>query len=356
MDVPALRYVTTPDGFSIAYTVCGEGPPLVYLPRPRSHTHLYWRTRNVSRLLYERLAANFTLICYDGRGMGSSQRGLPADFRIDDFATDLETVVDHLGLTHFSMLAQRHLGGLALQYAIAHPENVRGIVLWNPQTGDPAIDGWGTGDLVDLAAKNWDLSLSINARVGWAVQSRADPDLANTLVSDSVNQADTLIMLRAWQDYIITDILGLVTTPVLILGSAGGKNPLTSETGIKFIASRIKGSRLEIFDDHGAGLFNLEDEAPPGVRMMTDFLHNLPEARPVTSDNGSSVPQTRLSAREAEVLRLIARGLSNQQIADELVISVRTVERHINHIYGKLGVHNKAQATAYALSRSLIAR
>jgi DNA-binding NarL/FixJ family response regulator len=63
-----------------------------------------------------------------------------------------------------------------------------------------------------------------------------------------------------------------------------------------------------------------------------------------------------LSAREAEVLRLIARGLSNQQIADELVISVRTVERHINHIYAKLGVHNKAQATAYALSRSLIAR
>jgi DNA-binding NarL/FixJ family response regulator len=53
------------------------------------------------------------------------------------------------------------------------------------------------------------------------------------------------------------------------------------------------------------------------------------------------------------VLRAISRGLSNQQIADELVISVRTVERHINHIYEKLGVHSKAQATAYALRKSL---
>jgi pimeloyl-ACP methyl ester carboxylesterase/DNA-binding CsgD family transcriptional regulator len=355
MDAPALQYVTTPDGFSIAYTVCGEGPPLVYLPRPRSNTYLYWRTRNVAGLLYERLAANFTLICYDSRGMGSSQRGLPPEFKIADFATDLETVVGHLGLTRFSMLAQRHPGGLALQYAIAHPEKVRGIVLWNPQTGDPAIDGWGTGDLVDIYAKNWGLSLSMHARTGWAPQASADPELANTLVSDSVNQADTLIMLRAWQDYVITDILGLVTTPVLILGSGGGKNPLTSESGIKFIASRIKGSRLEIFDDHGAGLFNLEDEPPPGLRLMTDFLHNLPQAGPEPFDNRSNVPETRLSARETEVLCLLATGLSNQQMAEQLVISVRTVERHINHIYAKLGVHNRAQAAAYAVSRRVLA-
>jgi DNA-binding CsgD family transcriptional regulator len=60
-----------------------------------------------------------------------------------------------------------------------------------------------------------------------------------------------------------------------------------------------------------------------------------------------------LSAREVEVLRLIAAGRSNQRIADDLVLSVRTVERHINHIYAKTGVHTKAQATAYALRQGL---
>jgi DNA-binding NarL/FixJ family response regulator len=49
------------------------------------------------------------------------------------------------------------------------------------------------------------------------------------------------------------------------------------------------------------------------------------------------------------VLRLIAAGKSNQQIADALVLSLRTVERHITNLYAKIGAHGKADATAYAL-------
>jgi DNA-binding CsgD family transcriptional regulator len=60
-----------------------------------------------------------------------------------------------------------------------------------------------------------------------------------------------------------------------------------------------------------------------------------------------------LSEREVEVLRLIARGQSNKQIAEELVLSVRTVERHIANVYAKIGASTKAQATAYAFSQNL---
>jgi DNA-binding NarL/FixJ family response regulator len=55
-----------------------------------------------------------------------------------------------------------------------------------------------------------------------------------------------------------------------------------------------------------------------------------------------------ISTREVEVLRLLAAGRSNQQIADELVISQNTVIRHVSNIFGKIGVSNRAQATAYA--------
>ena len=55
-----------------------------------------------------------------------------------------------------------------------------------------------------------------------------------------------------------------------------------------------------------------------------------------------------LTEREVEVLRLIASGRSNREIADDRVISVRTVERHIANIYTKCGVRTKAQATDYA--------
>ncbi|MGE3511804.1 MAG: tetratricopeptide repeat protein, partial [Vicinamibacterales bacterium] len=65
----------------------------------------------------------------------------------------------------------------------------------------------------------------------------------------------------------------------------------------------------------------------------------------------------RLSARECEVVTLIAGGLSNRQIAERLVLSVRTVERHIENVYNRLGISGKAGraiVTAYAIRHHLI--
>jgi predicted ATPase len=63
-----------------------------------------------------------------------------------------------------------------------------------------------------------------------------------------------------------------------------------------------------------------------------------------------------LSDREVDVLRLLTTGKSNREIADELVLSVRTVERHVSNVYDKLNVHTRAQATAYALQHGLALR
>ena len=63
-----------------------------------------------------------------------------------------------------------------------------------------------------------------------------------------------------------------------------------------------------------------------------------------------------LSRREVEVLCLIAAGRSNREIADELVLSVRTVERHIGSIYAKIGATGegaRAAAATYAVTHSL---
>jgi non-specific serine/threonine protein kinase len=66
-----------------------------------------------------------------------------------------------------------------------------------------------------------------------------------------------------------------------------------------------------------------------------------------------SVAPTGLTRRETEVLRLIVAGNSNQEIAATLVLSTRTVERHIANVYSKLGARNRADATAYALRHVL---
>jgi HD-GYP domain-containing protein (c-di-GMP phosphodiesterase class II) len=66
-----------------------------------------------------------------------------------------------------------------------------------------------------------------------------------------------------------------------------------------------------------------------------------------------AAPPDHLTDREIEVLRLLARGLSNPQIGETLVISRKTVEHHLEHIYNKLGISTRTAAVAYAVHRGL---
>src|SRR5262249_40314990 len=62
-----------------------------------------------------------------------------------------------------------------------------------------------------------------------------------------------------------------------------------------------------------------------------------------------------LSAREHEVAVLVARGLTNRQIAEQLVIAPRTADNHVQHIFDKLGVSSRAQVAAWVAARGLLA-
>lgn len=88
-------------------------------------------------------------------------------------------------------------------------------------------------------------------------------------------------------------------------------------------------------------------------RIARKLLHEL--GRPSFPERPSPPPQTPepLTAREVEVLRLVAKGLSNQQIADELSIAEVTVRTHVSHILDKLHLANRVQATLYALREGL---
>lgn len=102
-----------------------------------------------------------------------------------------------------------------------------------------------------------------------------------------------------------------------------------------------------IFCDEGPDLLALLDSdaapAPP------------PDVPPTTPQAINAALAEPLSERELEVLTLVAAGLSNQAIADRLIVSIGTVKKHIEHIHGKLGVRSRTAAVAYARSIGLIA-
>ena len=81
---------------------------------------------------------------------------------------------------------------------------------------------------------------------------------------------------------------------------------------------------------------------------LSTCLEQRPSAAPTTLDNPDD-----LSQREIEVLRLLATGKSNRDIADALYISLSTVASHVRHILTKTGCANRTEAAAYALRYGL---
>ncbi len=94
--------------------------------------------------------------------------------------------------------------------------------------------------------------------------------------------------------------------------------------------------------------------------VLVDSLERVAAGEPVGLGDGGGLPMAtrmvELSDRESEVLALIARGLTNAQIADELYLSIETVKTYVKRLYAKLDVHNRAQAAVAASSHQLTPR
>jgi DNA-binding CsgD family transcriptional regulator len=106
------------------------------------------------------------------------------------------------------------------------------------------------------------------------------------------------------------------------------------------------------------GMPRLTEQALELLERFDRPRHAAPaHASPSRSESGppgaAPLPDN-LSEREGEVLRLLAAGQSNKEIAAALSLSVRTVEHHVANIYVKIDVHGRVEATAYALRRGLL--
>ena len=76
-------------------------------------------------------------------------------------------------------------------------------------------------------------------------------------------------------------------------------------------------------------------------------------ADPATRATADGPPTPELTARETEVLRMVAKGMSYRQIADRLVLSHRTVQNHVQNTLRKLQLHNRVELTRYAIEQGL---
>jgi two-component system, NarL family, nitrate/nitrite response regulator NarL len=138
--------------------------------------------------------------------------------------------------------------------------------------------------------------------------------------------------------------LAILEIPLAVLSGYEVCRALKSELGSTFPVLFLSGARTESYDRVAGLLVGADDylvkpyapdELLARVRLLT--LRSRPLAGIARSD---------LTRRETEVLRLLAQGLTQREIAGRLTISPKTVGTHIEHVLRKLGVHSRAQAVA----------
>ncbi len=357
---PRIRYATSSDGVSIAFWTLGEGKPLVCMAGgPWCHVESWYVPE--CRRWYERLAQKRMLVWYDLRGTGWSEREV-SDYSLEALVADVEAVVDRLGLDEFAMLGAADAGPVAVAYAARHPERISRLVLWCSwaRTSDlrsPRMEAW-----FGLMDQDWELTTDtcVHIALGWSV-GEAGRDAAKHL-RESVAPEAMRAALAAVGTFDVTQLLPRLKAPTLVLHRS---NIPWLPVGIaRTLASRIPDARLSILEGEATAPYLGDSEAAASaidvfldeteVELAVQGKAGVSEAKQEGARPTRSYPPHGLTEREVEVLRLLAGGRTNDEIAEELFVSVRTIERHIANIYAKIGSRGRANATAYALTRGLI--
>ena len=174
-----------------------------------------------------------------------------------------------------------------------------------------------------------------------ALAARHRPDvILMDLRMPNVDGAQATREIRAAQPD--TEVVVLTThadeASILDALRAGARGYLTKDAGIQEIARAV----------HAAAAH--QSLLDPVVQAK--LLEAVGAAAPAPAAAPRQLPDD-LTPREAEVLSLIARGLSNREIAAHLVVSEATVKTHVNHVFAKIGARDRAQAVHYAYTHDL---
>jgi DNA-binding CsgD family transcriptional regulator/pimeloyl-ACP methyl ester carboxylesterase len=310
-----------------------------------NHLALNWQV-SLHRGAIEFFARYFTVVNLDFRGAGLSERSI-SGLSLQTFAEDLDAVLAALRLERVALVAIGPATVVACHVAARSPNHVASLVF---------IEG-GASEANRHVLSLRHVNPHVEAQMrGALVGGIADRHAAASLAAVA-RQALEQDALKYWED--VLDDNDLLAVAARVAAPALYVNVADDEV-ISLAAGQALVDRLA-----HATLITVPGRSPmdawrdrPGVQRIAQFLaqHLGVESdvmRAQRRARKSRVHPTGLAEREVEVLRLIAAGKSNQQIADELFISLNTVSHHLRNIFAKTGTVNRTEAASFAHRQGL---
>lgn len=342
-----IRFCTARDGARLAWASHGSGPPLVKTSNWLTHLEYDWESP-VWRYWLEGLGQSHRVVRYDERGCGLSDQDI-GEPSVDQWLSDLESVVDAGALERFTLLGISQGAAIAIAYAVRHPDRVERMVLY----GGYARGRNRRGER-ELAQ-----ALDAAIRAGWEQPNPAfrrvftmrflpegTPEQMawyDELQKRTTSAENAARLTEARSDVDVSDLAPHVQAETLV-AHARADAAIPFNQG-RLLATLIPNARFLPLDSVNHLLLPDDPAWPVFLSEFRRFTGVLAGPAPGPVDE--------LSEREREVLGLVTEGLSNEEIAERLFISVRTVERHLSNVYAKLRVSGKAARAAAAARFSL---
>lgn len=349
-----IRFCPGPGG-RIAYAAVGEGPALVFGGWWVSHLELDW-ARPDFRAFVEALATHRTVVRYDLLGCGLSDR---PDGLVRNFDREVETlaaVVAAAGLTRPAVLGVSTGACVAAALAAREPDNVEALVLYGSYAqGELVASPAVRESMTSVVRAHWGLGSRVLSDVFLPGATNEDRDDFARFQREAADADTAAANLEAVYAADVREELPRVTAPTLVMHRRDDR-AIPYALG-REVAALVPGARFLTLD--GDDHLPWRGDAAAVVGAATEFLDGDPvalvPAQPAAPVRAIEEPvETDLSDRELEVLRLVAAGLSDSEVAERLVLSPHTVHRHMANIRAKLRQPSRAAAVAQAARLGLI--
>jgi len=335
------------DGRRLAYEVAGEGPLLLCPAWWVSHLELDRRDPAFARF-WEAVGEGYCVVRYDRLGVGVSERELrEQDLTVDGEVAVIGALVDELGAERVGLFGGSSGGCAAMAFAARFPGRVERLVLYGAYADGPSISPPEVrGAIVAAVRSHWGIGSRLLSGIFLgAVGSDEQESFARfQRLATSAETAAALLEQVYRND--VRDQLPLVKAPTVVVHRRADR-AIPYRLG-REVAAGISGARLVPLE--GTAHFPWLGDADSVVRAIRAVLTVESEpARP--AEEAAAVL---LSRREREVLKLVANGLSDREIAEQLIVSPHTVHRHVANIRHKLGRGSRTAAVAEAARLGLL--
>jgi pimeloyl-ACP methyl ester carboxylesterase/DNA-binding CsgD family transcriptional regulator len=330
----------------VAFDVWGDGPFLVAPSWWVSHLESDAADPRYRRF-WHGFAEGFTLVRYDRIGVGLSDRSVVADdFTIDAEVDCLTALLDRLDARRVTLAGGSCGGCTAIAFAARRPERVDRLLLYGAYArGADIASGEVRAAVVAAVRSHWGLGSRLLAELFLGEHGAADQERFARSQREAADAETAARLLEFIYGLDVSDDVPRVEAQAVVAHRRGDR-AVPYALGRELAATLPDAMFVPL-----AGTAHLPwyEDADAVVRAFRGALGS----PTVDEREEGGVPEL-LTEREREVLRLVARGLKDQEIAEELVLSPHTVHRHVANIRRKLGSTSRSAAVAEAARLRLL--